>query len=279
MSESFKDTDQSNELGAPAEEEIRALEESIGYATENRDAANEDLERWRESKTTDPSHFEYRLPEIRNRVSAAEHTITSNTLDIELLKAGPETTEEADGIIRDFITDQVVERKARPATESLSQIDRNLAPLEKNIAYLENKEAELESEINEIGEALAHTTDEKEIKRLRRNRNDARNDKDLVNDTHAQRMREMSDFEQQKAPLQKQIEEIKAAGISDEELPTSIEEDPDFEACLDHAKTYASKDSKLFKENLRGTPEEGAVKLFKERFPQKAAYYERMQQK
>ena len=67
------------------EEHIEALEEGIRLTELNKVTAQADLERWRKTNTTEPSHFENHLPEIHNRISRAEHSITSSKLDIDLI--------------------------------------------------------------------------------------------------------------------------------------------------------------------------------------------------
>ncbi|MCA9360941.1 hypothetical protein KC845_00110 [Candidatus Kaiserbacteria bacterium] len=256
-------------------ERIEALEEGVRLSEINRDAALIDLERWQDTNTTEPSHFEYRLPEIQNRINQAEHRITSSKLDIDIIKADPKSPDKKDEIIKSFIAGQVLDGKTASLRDRLLSFDKQEASFNERLERNHRATEKLQSELDEIN-AMIEADDSD---RLKLNRRDVVIEMNGVSDRYEVLTQEKIKIEalaKEREMIQSQIDAIMAGGVTDEELPNSIKEDPDFAACLREADTYNSDDDRLFKRNVNYNPEETAIKLFSDRFPQKSAYYERL---
>jgi hypothetical protein len=258
------------------EEHIEALEEGIRLTELNKATAQADMERWRGTNTTEPSHFENHLPEIRNRINRAEHSITSSKLDIDLIQAASESPEQEDEVIKGFVKGQILENKTTGLREKLSSFDAQETDYSERMDRNHRATDKLQTELSEINTAIESGSEDTE--RLKLNRRDVLVEMHGVSDRYEALMSEKSGIDvlgAEREATQSQIDEIVAGGVADEELPKSIEEDPDFASCLKEADSYASQDSKQFAEQRNYNPQETAIKLFRDRFPQKSSYYER----
>lgn len=259
------------------EERVEAIEEGIRLTEISRNTALGDLEKWRSNKTTDPSHFEYRLPEIQNRISRAEHSITSSRLDIDVIKASPVSPEEESVAVQKFIAGQILENKTLGIKNKLTTIEKQESDFNERMVRSQSAAEKLQTGLAEIDTALV--ADGSDAVRLKQHRRDLLIDLNSLSDRYESLMKEKITIDassSERAVLEAQVKEIVSAGLSDDELPKSIQEDPDFAACLREAETCASDDSRQFNHARKFDPQEAALKLFRNRFPKKGSYYDRL---
>ncbi len=257
------------------EERVEAVEEGIRLTEISRNTALGDLEKWRSNKTTDPSHFEYHLPEIQNRISRAEHSITSSRLDIDVIKASPASPEEESAVVQKFIAGQVLESRTSGLKNKLSTIEKQETDLNERMAKNHGATEKLQAELAEIDLALEAGGDD--AVKLKQHRRDLLVDINGVSDRYESLIKEKAIIDTvstEKNTLQEQIKEITNRGVSDHELPKSIQEDPDFAACLREAESHSSEDSRQFNNARKYDPQEAALKLFRGRFSKKSSYYD-----
>ena len=259
------------------EERVEALEEGIRLTEIGRNSAVADLARWQNTNTTEPSHFEYHLPEIQNRISRAEHSITSSKLDIDLINAAPESPEQEDEVIKSFIAGQVLDGKTAGLRDKLSSFDKQEADFNERLDRNHRATEKLQTELDEINTAIE--SGDPDADRLKLNRRDVLVEMNGVSDRYEALTHEKARIDAlsgEREAIQSQIDEIVAVGVADEELPKSIGEDPDFAACFKEADSYKSDDDRQTKAESGYNPEAIATKLFRDRFPHKSAYYERL---
>lgn len=255
-----------------------ALEEVIRLNEIGRDTALADLERWRNINTTEPSHFEFHLPEIKNRISRAEHSISSSRLDIGLINSGAESPEQEDEIVRRFIADQVIYQRTAGLRNQLSSFDKQEVDFNERLDRNHRATGKLQAELDDLNSSIKSGGLDSE--RLKLHRRDVLVEMNGVSDRYETLMQEKEGIDalaQSRESVQSEIDEVIAVGVSNEELPKSLKEDPDYAACLKEADTYSSDDDREFKRNIKYNPEETAEKLFRDRFPKKSAYYDRLE--
>ena len=259
------------------EEHIEVLEEGIRLTELTRGSAVAELEKFQHMDWVENmGHIEHALPEVQNRISRAEHSITSSKLDIDLIQGAPESPEQKDEVIKGFVKGQMLDSKTAGLREKLTSFDARENDYSQRMDRNHRATEKLQTELDEINAAIESGSDDTE--RLKLNRRDVLVEMHGVSDRYEALMGERSEIDElgtEREVTQSQIDEIVAGGVADEKLPKSIEEDPDFAACLREADSYASQDSKLFAEQRNYNPQETAIKLFRDRFPQKSTYYER----
>ena len=259
------------------QERVEALEEGIRLTEIGRDTAVADLERWKNTNTTEPSHFEFHLPEIQNRISRAEHSISSSRLDIDLINSGAESPEQEDEVVKGFIADQVMDQRTAGLRNQLSSFDKQEADFNERIERNHRATEKLQAELDDLNTSIE--SGDPDSDRLKLHRRDVLVEMNGVSDRYETLMQEKIGIDalaQSRESVQSEIDAIVAAGVSEEELPKSLEEDPDYAACLKEADTYSSDDDREFRRNIKYDPAETAEKLFRDRFPQKSAYYARL---
>ncbi|MCA9360126.1 hypothetical protein KC850_03755 [Candidatus Kaiserbacteria bacterium] len=259
------------------QERVEALEEGIRLTEIGRDTALADLERWRNNNTTEPSHFEFHLPEIQNRISRAEHSISSSRLDIDLINSGAESPEQEDEVVKGFVADQVIDQRTAELRNQLSSFDKQEADFNERIERNHRATEKLQAELDDLNTSIE--SGDPDSDRLKLHRRDVLVEMSGVSDRYETLMKEKEGIDvlaQNRESVQSEIDAVVAAGVSEEELPKSLKEDPDYAACLKEADTYSSDDDREFKRNIKYDPSETAEKLFRDRFPQKSAYYDRM---
>lgn len=259
------------------QERVEALEEGIRLTEIGRDTALADLERWRNNNTTEPSHFEFRLPEIQNRISRAEHSISSSRLDIDIINSGAESPEQEDEVVKGFIADQVMDQRTAGLRNQLSSFDMQEADFNERIERNNRATEKLQAELDDLNTSIE--SGDPDSDRLKLHRRDVLVEMNSVTDRYETLMQEKEGIDalaQSRESVQSEIDAVVAAGVSEEELPKSLKEDPDYAACLKEADTYGSDDDREFKRNIKYDPGKTAEKLFRDRFPQKSAYYDRM---
>jgi hypothetical protein len=260
------------------EERVEALEEGIRLTEIGRTSAVAELDKFQHMDWSNnlAGNIEYALPEIQNRISRSEQSISSSKLDIKLITTAPESPEQEAEVIKSFISGQVLEGKTAGLKEKLSSIGKKESDYTERVDRNHKATEKIQTELAEIETAIK--SGDGDTERLKLNRRDVLVDMNGVSDRYKALMSEKTDIDvltEEREIIQSQIDEILDAGVTDEELPTTLQEDPNFAACLKEADSYASEDSQRFSERRNYNPEETAIKLFRDRFPQKSAYYDR----
>jgi len=223
------------------EERVAILEEGIRLTEMGRDSALADLKKWRQTNTTESSHFEYHLPEIKNRLNRAEHRITSSRLGIDLIKAAPGSDEQGDDLIKGFISNQVLVGKTSRLRVQLSSLDKQETDFNEQVKRNHQATEKFQAELDEINSDIK--AGDPDSRRLKLVRSDVHRDINRVLERYDEIMSmrtEIDALPKKRETIQVQIDEINSAGITDKELPKSIQEDPDFDACLSEADTRVS---------------------------------------
>ena len=116
------------------EERLGDLDEGLRLLDIERGSAFRDFENWRSSSYTNIDDFQYRVPYMKNRLSAAEQAISSAMIDKELVLADAETPEAIDEVVRSFIKKQLLEGKVKSQQEGLRVIDTEERKLSERLA-------------------------------------------------------------------------------------------------------------------------------------------------
>lgn len=269
--ESLPDSEQApTPVETEREERLGDFDERLRLLEIERESAARDIEQWKSSSTTNLDDFRYRLPDMKIRLSTAEQELASSKLERDIFSADANTPEAADEVVRSFIKNQVLEGMTKSQRDGLRGIDKEEATLqgklegyEKTIEYSSNLLDGEQAGAAELSPAQRRDLIEK-----------MHQTSDMYESVLAQKM--SSDFGGKRTELEAQMKAIQEQGVPDEALPKTVQEDPDFAACLREAEFSHSEDSEAFKRRTNHDPEKEAVATFSKRFPHKAEFYNRL---
>ncbi len=204
--------------------------------------------------------YQYRIPDVRNTIARLQHGIDSRRLE-QQLDTHPQESHER--VIEDFIREQKREHAIRDVREQIRWTQKSIneyrASVTRNISARDRLEKELASYEGDS-----------------RGRGDIENELERVISRGNELEEKAKYYEEQAHAISKRQEELLGLEKADRStfaVPSALEEDPDYKACLEMARSSKSDDDLLYKQRLGLDPHKEAVKIFKGRFPEKARYY------
>ncbi|MBP9760522.1 MAG: hypothetical protein KBD24_04150 [Candidatus Pacebacteria bacterium] len=213
----------------------------------------------RESRDVD---YQYHVSSARNDVARSRHAIDNRKIEQQLAINPQESREQ---VMEDFIREQAREHAVYDVQEQIKWTQRSVDDYRASVTRNNNARIRLEEELATYEGGS-------------RGRGQIENELERVTDRGNGLQEKAKYFEEQARAISKRQEELGKLQEMDGStfaVPSAVEDDPDFKACLEMANSSKSDDDLLYKQRLGLDPHKEAVKIFARRFPEKARYYTR----